>query len=203
MNVLDWARKVQAIAHCGLAFTHDHFDRKRYEELQELVAELLTAELAVPIGEARKLFVHEPGYATPKVDVRGAVFKENKVLLVRELSDGRWSLPGGWADVNDTPSSAIEREIREESGYEAKAVKLAAVYDRRLHSHPPYLHHAYKLFFICDLTGGAAQTSNETDGVDFFALDALPELSTGRVTRGQIERLFEHDRRRDLPTEFD
>jgi ADP-ribose pyrophosphatase YjhB (NUDIX family) len=205
LTILEWARKVQAIAQNGLAFTKDPFDRERYTQLQELVAGILSAELGVPVARAQAFWEHEEGYATPKVDVRGAVFKDDKVLLVRERSDGKWTLPGGWVDINDAPSSAVVREVYEESGYQARAVKLAALFDKNQprHGHPPGIHHIYKLFFLCELIGGEAAHSLETDGVDFFALDALPELSLGRVTRSQIARLREHQLKRELPTDFD
>ncbi|MGH8139353.1 MAG: NUDIX hydrolase [Steroidobacteraceae bacterium] len=205
MNILEWARKVQAIAQNGLAFTTDPFDRERYGQLRDLVASILSTELDVPMGKARAFWDHEEGYATPKVDVRGGVFDADKVLLVRERSDGRWTLPGGWVDINDGPSAAVEREIFEESGYRAKAVKLAALVDKnkRSHGHPAGIHHIYKLFFLCDLTGGTPTISNETDAVEFFPIRSLPELSTGRVTRPQIERLYQHHLNKDLPTDFD
>lgn len=202
-KLLEWARKVQAIAQNGLAFTPDPFDRERYTELTELVAQLLAWHLELPAGETRALWDGERGYATPKVDVRGGIFQEERVLLVRERSDGRWTLPGGWVDVNDAPAAAVEREIREESGYRARAVKLAAVLDKNRHPHPPGIHHIFKLFFVCELTGGSAATSAETDGVDFFPLSALPELSLGRVLPAQIERLYQHWRQPALPTDFD
>ena len=139
----------------------------------------------------------------PKVDVRGGVFERDRVLLVRERSDGRWTLPGGWVDVNDAPSEAVAREILEESGYRARAVKLAALVDKNRHPHPPGIHHIYKLFFLCELTGGSAASSDETDAVDFFAVHALPELSTGRVLASQIERLYQHRLDPALATDFD
>jgi ADP-ribose pyrophosphatase YjhB (NUDIX family) len=202
-TVLEWARKVQATAQNGLAFSRDPFDRQRYQELVELTATMLATELEVPLGAARAFFEGEHGYATPKVDVRGGVFRGAEVLLVRERADGRWSLPGGWVDVNDAPSAAVAREIREESGFEARAVKLAALVDKNRHPHPPGVHHIYKLFFLCELTGGKAATSAETDAVGFFPVHALPELSTGRVIAAQIERLYRHELDRSLPTEFD
>ena len=127
----------------------------------------------------------------------------SRVLLVRETLDGNWTLPGGWADVNDGPRLAVEKEIEQESGFTAHAVKLAAVYDRNKHDHPPYLFHAWKMFFICDVVSGEARTSNETDAVEFFALDQLPELSTGRSTAAQIRRMYELHLHREWPTEFD
>src|SRR5215831_9258898 len=202
-DLLEWARKVQAIAQNGLAFTTDPFDRERYTQLSELVVELLSRELAIPIDAARELWAGEHGYATPKVDVRGGVFLDERVLLVRERADGRWTLPGGWVDVNDAPSDAVAREIYEESGYRARAVKLAALVDKNRHPHPPGVHHIYKLFFVCELTGGSAATSSETDAVDFHDLHALPPLSTGRVLASQIERLYQHWLEPQLPTDFD
>jgi len=194
---------VRALAQNGLTFTRDPFDRERYRELQRLAAELLAGELKIPPERAEALWSGEEGYATPKVDVRGGVFSGDRVLLVRERADGKWTLPGGWVDVNDSPAAAVEREIREESGYEARAVKLAALIDRRRHPHPPSVHHIYKLMFVCELTGGQATTSSETDAVGFFPVATLPELSTGRVLAPQIVRLYEHHRHRDLPAEFD
>jgi ADP-ribose pyrophosphatase YjhB (NUDIX family) len=203
MTLLDWARKVQAIAQNGLAFTTDPFDRERYTELTELVASILATELDIPVAQAKGFWQGDEGYATPKVDVRGGIFEDDRVLLVRERSDGKWTLPGGWVDINDSPSGAVVREIREESGYQARAVKLAAVIDKLRHPHPPGIHHIYKLFFLCERIGGAAATSNETDAVQFFPVRALPELSTGRVLASQIERLHQHQLHPELPTYFD
>jgi ADP-ribose pyrophosphatase YjhB (NUDIX family) len=145
----------------------------------------------------------DKGYITPKVDVRGAAFRDGRVLMVRERSDGLWTLPGGWCDVNISPSECVVKEIREESGFEARAVKLAALLDRRKHPHPTQFHHVYKLYFLCDLTGGQPASSIETDGADFFAEDQLPPLSTNRVTVGQVQLMFRHERERGLPTTFD
>jgi ADP-ribose pyrophosphatase YjhB (NUDIX family) len=202
-TVLVWARQLQAIAQNGLAFSRDPFDRQRYLQLQELAASMLSTELEVSADTTRSFWDGEHGYATPKVDVRGGVFEAERVLLVRERSDGRWTLPGGWVDVNDAPAAAVAREIREESGYEAHAVKLAALVDKNRHPHPPGVHHIYKLFFLCELTGGAPATSAETDAVGFFPVHSLPELSTGRVLATQIERLYQHALDRSLPTDFD
>lgn len=203
MTLLDWARKVQAIAQTGLAFTHDPFDRERYTQLTELVASILSSELDIPLTRAQAFWEGEEGYATPKVDVRGGIFDGDRVLLVRERSDGKWTLPGGWVDVNDSPSGAVAREVFEESGYRARAVKLAALVDKRRHPHPPGIHHIFKLFFLCERTGGEAAVSNETDAVQFFPVTALPELSTGRVLASQIERLYQHQLHPELPTDFD
>jgi len=201
--ILEWARKVRAIAQNGLAFSRDPFDRARYQELEQLTARMLSTELDAPLATVHAFWEGEHGYATPKVDVRGGVFRGDEVLLVRERTDGRWTLPGGWVDVNDAPSAAVAREIFEESGYHARAVKLAALVDKNRHPHPPGVHHIYKLFFLCELIGGSPAISAETDAVGFFAVRSLPELSTGRVLAPQIERLYQHALDRSLPTDFD
>jgi ADP-ribose pyrophosphatase YjhB (NUDIX family) len=135
--------------------------------------------------------------------VRAAVFREDRILLVEERTDGCWSLPGGWADVQESPAEATVREVREESGYETRAVKLLAVYDRNRHGHPATAFHAYKLFFQCELVGGSPVSSHETSGVDWFSEDRLPVLSTTRVTATQVHRFFEHYRNPQWPTDFD
>ena len=201
--IVEWARKVQAIAQNGLAFTQDPFDRERYQQLQQLVTQILETQLDMPLERASAFWEGEHGYATPKVDVRGAVFTDARVLLVRERSDGCWTLPGGWVDVNDAPSAAVAREIYEESGYRARAVKLAALVDKNRHPHPPSIHHIYKLMFLCELTGGSPAVSQETDAVDFFPVASLPRLSTGRILASQVERLYRHHLDPALPTDFD
>ncbi len=201
---LAWARELQALTQTGLHYSEDRFDIERYERIRAIAAEMLAAGSGHPASRIVELFRQDTGYATPKVDVRGAVFRDDRILLVRERGDGRWSMPGGWADVNHPAAANVEREIVEESGFTARAVKLAAVWDRSRQGHaPPHPLYVYKMYFICELTGGAARTGAETDAVDFFAADALPELSIARVTSRQIARMFEHWRRPDLPTDFD
>ena len=201
--LVQWAQRIQALSQTGLTYAKDPYDRARYEELREIAAEMLAAPLGAAPSVIAGLFRVEEGYATPKVDVRGVIVQDEKVLLVRERSDGLWTLPGGWADVGDPPSGAVEREIWEESGYEAKAVKLLALYDRSLHDHPPMAFHVYRAFFLCEITGGSPALSDETDGVDFFALSALPPLSVERVTAKQIAHFFDHASHPDWPTDFD
>jgi len=201
--LLELARELRAVAQTGLAFAQDRFDRERYERIREIAAALSGALTGLPARALLDAFAGEIGYATPKVDVRAAAFRDGRVLLVRELSDGRWALPGGWADVNQTPAEAAVRELREESGFEARAVKLAAVHDYRRHHRPRHLDSIYKIFFVCEITGGAARPSIETSAVDFFGRQALPPLSAGRTTAAQIERMFEHALDPGLPTDFD
>jgi len=160
---------------------------------------------AISSAELLDIFNCEVGYATPKIDVRAAVFSQDSLLLVKERSEGAWALPGGWADVGDSPSVAAVRETREESGYDVVARKLAALYDRdhQRHGHPPMAYHVYKLFFICEPVGGMAKPSIETEEVAFFREDRLPNLSVARVTAQQIAHLFGHYRHPEWPTSFD
>lgn len=200
---LTWVKELQAIAQNGLTYAQNPYDLQRYAALRQIAAEIAARYSDLPLATVSGLFAGEVGYATPKVDVRGAVFRENMILLVRERADGLWTLPGGWVDINEPPSLAIEREIEEESGYQARAIKLLAVYDRNRHNHPPDPFHIYKLFFLCELQGGMPAQSVETDGVDFFREDQLPPLSTPRVTAAQIARFFAHTRNPTWPTDFD
>lgn len=200
---LVWAQRLQALAQNGLTFVTDPFDQERYEAIRDIAAEMIAAQTETDFAVVKELFIQENGYKTPKVDARGVVFRDDRILLVRERADGRWSLPGGWIDVNESPAEAVVREIWEESGYETRALKLLAVFDKNKHEHPPTLYHTYKLFFLCELLGGMPTHTLETDGVDFYAEDDLPELSVTRVTAGQIARLFEHHRHPDWPTDFD
>lgn len=201
---LQWAQRLQAIAQNGLTYSKDPFDVERFNQVRRIAAEILASASETTSAESLvDVFRRNFGYATPKVDVRAAVFHNERILLVKERADEGWTLPGGWADVGDAPSVAALREVREESGYEAKVKKLAAVYDRELHDHPPHPFHAYKLFFVCELTGGEPRLSIETTGVDFFAEDAIPPLSLPRVTPVQIRHMFDHYRHPQWPTSFD
>lgn len=200
---LTWARQLQATAQTGLTYAKDPFDIERYTAMRELAAQIVAQHAGADVGEVRELFAGQVGHATPKVDVRGVVFRDESILLVRERSDGRWTLPGGWADPGEGPSVAAVREVYEESGFRTRAVKLLAVYNRSQHDHPPLMFEVYKLFFLCEIVGGMATESLETSGVGFFREAALPELSRGRVTPKQIARFFAHRRHPEWPTDFD
>jgi ADP-ribose pyrophosphatase YjhB (NUDIX family) len=200
---LEWMQQLQAIAQTGLNYAQDPFDIERYEHVREIAAEMAADFSDADTSAMGALFAGEIGHATPKVDVRAAVFRDDTILLVRERSDGLWTLPGGWADIGESPGEAVVRETYEESGYRTRAAKLLAVYDRNKHPHSPYPFHAYKLFFQCELVGGEPAMSLETDGVEFFRENELPELSDMRVTPGQMARFFQHLRHPEWPTDFD
>ncbi len=200
---LERAKRLQAIAQTGLTYVRDPYDRERYEAVREIAAEMIAEGTGAEPRALASLLAAESGYATPKVDVRAAVFQDERILLVKERSDTLWAVPGGWADVGESPRAAVERETFEECGYEVRAVKLAALYDRNLHGHTPHLFHIWKLFFVCEITGGSPQPGVETEAVGFFALHDLPALSTGRVTARQIAQMLEHHRHPESPTSFD
>ncbi|ABA20397.1 NUDIX hydrolase [Trichormus variabilis ATCC 29413] len=200
---LEWTQKLQAISQNGLTYSENPFDIERYKQLRAIASEIMATYSNVEDSYVLDLFARELGYATPKVDVRGAVFRDNSILLVKERADGLWTLPGGWADVGESPSEVVVKEVFEESGYQTRATKVLAVYDRDKQGHPPFPFYIYKLFFLCELVGGSPTSSIETEEVGFFAEDALPDLSLGRITPTQIQRIFQHYRQPDLPTDFD
>lgn len=206
-TLLDQARRLLAVAQTGLHYTKSEFERERYHEIAQIAAELIGNAEHYSAPQIRELWQMEQGYSTPKLDVRGAIFRKSvrgdEVLLVRERTDGKWSTPGGFADVNEWPTLSVLKEIEQESGYTARVLKLAAVHDRNQHNHPAFMFHIWKLLFVCEITGGEARISNETDGVEFFPLDALPDLSTGRITAAQLQLLHRHYLQPTLPTEFD
>lgn len=201
---LQWARHLQAIAQTGLTYAKDPYDTERYEAVRRIAAEMMATGSDTDLNRVLDLFTGEVGYATPKVDTRGVVFCDDALLFVKELADNGWTLPGGWADINESPGEAVAREVIEESGFQTRAVKLLAVYDRSKHAHePPYPYHIYKLFFRCAILGGAPTESIETGAVAFFRENEIPKLSIARVTPAQIARMFDHYRHPEWPTDFD
>lgn len=200
------AVRLAALAQSGLAYSPAAFDVDRYRQVAGLATELLSAISGRDAGELALELGRDSGHATPKVDVRGVlVDDQERVLLMRERSDGRWSAPGGWADPGDTPASAVLREVREETGHGAEVVKLVGCWDRDRRGHEPPLPVAVvKLFFLCRATGEVRPPDDlETLEVGWFGLDELPPLSLGRVNRAELERCLAHHRDPSLPTELD
>ncbi|MCZ8513231.1 NUDIX hydrolase [Paenibacillus filicis] len=200
---LIWAKQIQSIAQIGLTYSRDVYDTERYEALRDISIDMLNRYTSVGKEKIRLSFGSEEGYATPKVDIRGVVFREGKILLVKEKIDGAWSLPGGWADIGLSPSEVVVKEIKEESGFDAKALKLLAVLDKKFHGHPPEPYHIYKLFILCTIVGGQALSGVETSEVRFFGEDELPPLSAERNTERQIRTMFEYLRNPDKPVILD
>lgn len=203
-KVMKWAQEVQALAQSGLAYTQNPFDKERFLELEKIAARMMAEATGADAEEVSSVFEVQSGYATPKIDVRGVVFKNKKILMVRELLDGgRWTLPGGWVDVNEAPSLAVEREVREEAGMIVKARKIAAIFDRNKHGHTPYPFHIYKIFVLCDLIAEATPDPLETADPTFFPQNGLPELSIARITVDEIDCMFTHLADPNRPTDFD
>ena len=201
---LRWARELQALAQTGSHFATSDYDRDRYNRISEIAAEIFARQGDKEGSEIRTIFSADSGYATPKVDVRAVVFQNQQILLVQERSDGLWTLPGGWADVNDSPSEAVEKEVLQESGFTVRAQRLLAVFDRAKHPHePPFPFHIYKLFFLCEIKSGEAKPSAETSSVGFFGPAALPPLSLSRITDEQIHFCFAAGLSASTPTAFD
>jgi ADP-ribose pyrophosphatase YjhB (NUDIX family) len=201
-KLLDWARRLQAIAQTGVAYGKPAvYDRERYEQVRRIAAEMLATDGEAEAADA--VLALEVGHATPKLDVRGAVFRGNEILLVRE--DGAWGLPGGWADVGESPGESVVREVLEESGYATRAVKLLALYDRDRHAYEPHAWHIWKAIFLCELLDTEQQDlDSETDEARFFALADLPEsLRFGGATRSMVERVFRQREHPEWPTDFD
>lgn len=189
---LNWARRIQAIAQTGLTYVENPFDRERYLKLEALAIEMFAAHTGEEPATLQHWFNVQPGYATPKVDVRAACFRERRLLMVRERSDGGWCLPGGWADVGDQPAAAAEREVKEEAGFECVARKVIGVFDANRGGEPLAAFHAFKIIFLCEITGGTPQPDHEILEVAFVDRDALPVLSPQRTTPGQLAECFAH-----------
>ncbi len=186
---LQWAREIQAIAQIGLTYSTNEFDVQRYHRLTEIAAAIVASQTGLPAGPMLESFQVQQGYATPKVDVRAAVIRDGKILLVQERTDGRWSMPGGWADVGEFPSAVAAREAWEESGFTVRVDRLAGIFDAN-HVEPLGFYHAYKLIFLCTVVAGEARPSNETLAVDFFDLEHLPPLSEMRTNRRMLMEAF-------------
>ncbi len=187
---LHWAREIHQIGQTGLYFTQNEFDRQRFTRLIDIASEMIEGHVDEPFEEIRAALSAQPGYITPKVDVRGAVFQADKILMVKESMDGFWSLPGGWADVNDAPSDMVEREVLEETGLRVKAARLVGVFEENHDRDPVNVFHCYKLLFLCDYQSGELCTSYETTDVCFFSLDEIPELSIHRTQERHIREAY-------------
>lgn len=176
---------------------------ERFELVRNISVEILSHQTDMNKTVIKELFANETGYATPKVDIRSVVFRDNKILMVRENTDGDWSLPGGWGDIGLAPSEVVVKEVKEESGFDVKAIKLLGVLDKKCHPHPPSLYHVYKMFILCEIIGGQPKEGIETSAVDFFAENELPSLSIARNTESQIQLAFKHLHNPHEPVYFD
>jgi ADP-ribose pyrophosphatase YjhB (NUDIX family) len=199
---LEWAREIQALAQTGYEFARDDYQKDRCRRLMEIAAEMVSENSNLEFITVATAFKNQLGYATPKVDVRAAVFDQGRLLLVREVEDGAWTMPGGWADVGEMPSRAAEREVWEEAGFRVRARKVIGVYDANRIA-PLQLFHAFKVVFLCDLIDGQARPSRETSEVGFFSREEIPpELSGERTRPRHIEDAFAALQDPSLPAVF-
>ena len=190
----DWlqiAKEIQSISQAGLTYTENKYDIERYQRLRDLSVSILKEYTDAPVEKIRTLFTSEEGYQTPKIDVRGVIFREGKILMVRESIDGKWTLPGGWADVGYSPFEIAEKEIFEEAGIKVTPERLLAVFDKMKHSHPPDIYHVYKFFILCRDSGQDVKPGMETTDVGWFGRDENLPLSELRITREQINIMFD------------
>jgi len=200
---LTWAREIQALSQTGLAHATTDYDTKRYQRFIEIAAEIVHDHTDLPKEPILRHFLAQPGYATVKVDVRGAIIRNGKILLVQERTDEHWCMPGGWADVGEFPSEMVVREVLEESGFEVVPRKVIGVYDANRGPEPMEFFHAYKIIFLCEIIDGEPRPSEETMAVDFFNFDRLPPLSVHRTNNRHLAEIQAHLKDKNRPTAFD
>lgn len=199
---LQWAVELQSIAQAGLFYGKDPFDLERYERIREISAEMISYKTEIPLEKVKDLFCNEAGYQTPKLDTRAAIFENNKILLVQEKS-GKWSLPGGWVDVDVSVKENTIKEVKEEAGLDVTADRIIAVQDREKHNLPVYAYKVCKIFVLCSVIGGRFEKNIETTDSRYFGLDELPELAEEKNTNEQIEMCFEAYQAENWVTMFD
>ena len=198
-QIANWAMDLQSLAQAGLRYGHDVFDRERYEEIRRIAGEMMSARTGIPEEKLKTLFLGDEGYQTPKIDTRAAIFKDNRILLVREKKTQEWSLPGGWNDYDQTTAQNCVKEAREEAGRIVEPIKIIAVQDRNHHNKPVIT----KIFYLCKEISGKFTPNDETDACDYFNLDNLPKLSLGRNTKEQIAMCFDANNDPDWDTKFE
>jgi ADP-ribose pyrophosphatase YjhB (NUDIX family) len=200
---LQWASKLQSIAQAGLTYSTDSYDLDRFEQIRGVAVDILHQYTSVGQDKIKDLFASETGYQTPKVDIRASVFKDKRILMVKEKSDGDWALPGGWADVNTSVGESAVRECKEEAGAEVRPFRIIAIHHANKHNDPLFLHTIYKIFVECELIGIEFNENTETHEARFFDVDNLPNLSFSRNTSEQISMCFEARRHKLFETIFD
>ncbi len=200
---LKWAIEIQSLSQIGLTYTKNVYDRERYERLREISAEMLAKKTELSIEKVKDLFCNETGYQTPKIDTRAVIFRDNKILLVHE-NNGTWSLPGGWCDVLESIKSNTEKEVREETGLNVRAVKIISIQDRNKHNKPVYAYGVCKIFVLCEVINGKFVENIETTEIRYFSLQDLPHnLAEEKTNKEQIEMCFNAYLNENWQTQFD
>ncbi|NUC18636.1 NUDIX hydrolase [Bacillus mycoides] len=187
---IDWVKQIQSIAQAGLTYSKDVYDLERFQQLREISIAMMSHYTKTDWEVVENLFASETGYQTPKVDIRAVIFQNEKLLFVKEKSDGKWALPGGWADIGYTPTEVAAKEVLEETGYKVAKFRLLAIFDKEKHQPSPSATHIYKIFIGCEIVGGEKQLSIETEDIDFFSENEIPDLSIARNTEWQIKEMF-------------
>jgi len=191
--ILNYAKRLKTIAHLGLTYSSNEYDLERYQELEQISLEMMAMVTGQPLEILSTYFQSKKEYITPKVDIRVVIFNEQQeILLVKEKADGKWSLPGGWADIGLSPTEVAVKEALEETGFTVKPKKLLAILDKRCHPHPPQLDYVYKVFIQCEISSGVYNAAFDILDIGFFAQNSIPELSTDRVLPSQIDLMFEY-----------
>ncbi|VIF70696.1 NUDIX family hydrolase [Clostridioides difficile] len=187
---LEWAIELQSIAQAGITYGKDIYDRERYERIREISAEIIAYKTDISTEKVRNLFCNESGYQTPKLDTRAAIFENGKILLVKE-NTGKWSLPGGWVEINLSVKENTIKEVKEEAGLDITADRIIAIQDRAKHNLPIYAYGVCKIFVLCTVIGGEFKENIETTEFSYFSENELPELATEKNTEEQIKMCFE------------
>lgn len=188
-TITNLAMELQSIAQIGLTYTKDVYDKERFERIREISAELMAIKTGFPIEKVKELFCNETGYQTPKIETRAVIFKENRILLVKER--GKWALPGGWVDYNESINSNTIKEAKEESGLDVKPIRIIAIQDRNKHNVPKYAYGIVKVFVLCEVLGGSFEQNNETTESNYFSLENLPILDEDKNVYEQIKMCFD------------
>ena len=191
---LEWAREIQALSQIGLYFSQNEHETANYRRLREIAAEMIASRTELSRAGLERIFSAQPGYATAKIDVRGAVLREESILLVKEKIDGLWCMPGGWADVGETPSAMVQREVREESGMVVQPFKIVGVFDANREGGRLELFHAYKIVFLCEILSGEPAPGTETLEAAFHSLEDPPPLSPNRTNTRHLKEVLAHMR---------
>jgi len=201
-KIVDWAIELQSLAQAGLYYSKDIYDIERFQRIREIAAEMISDRSGLPPETVRDLFCGETGYQTPKLDSRGAIIQDNRILLVQE-KDGKWSLPGGWVDADLSVKENVIKEVKEEAGLDVRADMVIAVLDRKKNNPEIHAFNICKVFILCTLLGGSFQPNSETVASGYFSMDSLPPLAENKTTEAQIKMCFDAYNAEHWKTVFD
>ena len=188
---LECSKKLEAIAKTGIFYSSNPYEKERFEQIASICNELISHYADLKPSKVEKIYNVENGYVTPKVDIRSVVFKNNQILMVKEKSDGKWTIPGGWADIGYSPYEIAAKETIEEAGLIVEPVRVLAIMDKKCHPHPPSPFYSYKIFILCKIAGGNLQAGIETLDAKFFSENEIPELSEERLTSDQLKLIID------------